>query len=82
MTPLVRGLYANLGIEKGPDTPAGVYGRAVDGRTLYVNTTGEEKIVPIRGTRHGVVSGATYERAIRLRPYDVDVVEQEPVHSP
>ena len=61
---------------------SGGEGRAVDGRTLYVNTTGEEKIVPIRGTRHGVVSGATYERAIRLRPYYVDVVEQEPVHSP
>lgn len=75
LAPLVRGLYANLGIEKGPDTPSGVYARAVDGRTLYVNTTGEEKIVPIGGTRHGVVSGTTYERAIRLHPHDVDVVE-------
>jgi beta-galactosidase len=75
LAPLVRGLYANLGIERGPDTPAGVYARAVDGRTLYVNTTGEERIVPIRGTRHGVVSGATYERTIRLRPYDVDLVD-------
>ncbi len=32
-----------LGIQPGPKTPEGVYARVVDGRTLYVNTTDEEK---------------------------------------
>ena len=75
LAPLVRSLYAGLGIQKGPETPAGVYARVVDGRTLYVNTTGEEKNVPIDGDKHGVVSGESYSGAIRLRPYAADLLE-------
>jgi beta-galactosidase len=75
LAPLVRSLYAPLAIEKGPETPSGVYARVVEGRTLYVNTTGEEKILPIRGSKRGIVSGASYEGVIRLKPYDVDLVE-------
>ena len=75
LAPLVGNLYAALNIEKGPETPAGIYARLVDGRTLYVNTTGEEKTVPISGTRHGIISGAIYESIIRLKPYDADLVE-------
>ena len=75
LAPLVRSLYSDLGIEKGPETPSGVYARVVEGRTLYVNTTGEEKTVTIRGTQHGVISGASYVGVIRLKPYDADLVE-------
>jgi beta-galactosidase len=75
LAPLVRSLYSGLAIETGPETPAGVYARVVEGRTLYVNTTGEEKTIPIRGTRHGIVSGASYEGVIHLEPYDADLVE-------
>jgi beta-galactosidase len=75
LAPLVRGLYADLGIEKGPETPDGVYARMVDGRTLYVNTTGEEKTVTIRGSKRGIISGTSYEGVIRLKPYDADLVE-------
>jgi beta-galactosidase len=75
LAPLVRSLYASLGIQKGPETPAGVYARVVDGRTLYVNTTGEEKNVPIDGAKHGVVSSESYSGAIRLRPYGADLLE-------
>jgi beta-galactosidase len=72
---LLRGLYAELGIEKGPDTPPGVYARVVEGRTLYVNTTAEEKTIPIRGSRRGRISGTSYDGVIRLNPYDADLVE-------
>ena len=75
LAPLVRSLYAPLAIAKGPETPSGVYARVVEGRTLYVNTTDEEKILPIRGSKRGIVSGASYEGVIRLKPYDVDLVE-------
>ena len=74
LAPLVRSLYPALAIEKGPDTPTGVYARVVDGRELYVNTTGEEKAIPIRGSRRGILSGTLYDGAIRLKPYDVDLV--------
>jgi len=55
LAPLLLSLYAELGIEKGPATPAGVCARAVAGRILYVNTTGEEKVMPIAGSRRGVI---------------------------
>jgi beta-galactosidase len=32
-----------LGLKPGPVTPEGVYAREVQGRVLYVNTTGAEK---------------------------------------
>jgi beta-galactosidase len=34
LAPLVRGMYTDLNIEKGPDTPSGVCARVVEGRTL------------------------------------------------
>ncbi len=73
--PLVRDMYADLGVERGPETPSGVYARVVEGRILYVNTTGEEKAIPIRGRKRGIISGTSYDGAIRLKPYDVDLVE-------
>ena len=75
LAPIVRSLYSALAIEKGPETPSGVYARVVEGRTLYVNTTGEEKAVNIRGSKRGLISGASYQGVIRLKPYDADLVE-------
>ena len=75
LAPLVRSLYTDLGIQKGPETPAGVYARVDEGRTLYVNTTGEEKAVPVTGTKHGIITGESYDGTIRLKPYDADLVE-------
>jgi beta-galactosidase len=75
LAPLVRSLYSELAIEKGPETPSGVYARVVEGRTLYVNTTSEEKAVNIRGSKRGIISGTSYEGVIRLKPYDADLVE-------
>ncbi len=75
LAPLVRSLYADLHIERGPDTPSGVYARVVDGRTLYVNTTVDEKTVPIHSVKHGIITGNAYSGVIRLKPHDVDLVE-------
>ena len=75
LAPLVRGLYADLGIERGPETPAGVYARVVEGRTLYVNTTNQPKTVLIHGTKRGIISGTSYDNVIRLKPYDADLTE-------
>ena len=75
LAPLVRSLYTDLGIEKGPETPSGVYARVVEGRTLYVNTTGEEKIVTLRGSKRGVLSGTSYAGVIRLGPYQAELIE-------
>jgi beta-galactosidase len=76
MRPLYRQLYASLGIEPGPRTPDGVYARAVEGRVLYVNTTGEPRDVAIDGTVSGVLSGKRWEGTLRLPPFGVDLLEK------
>ena len=76
MRPLYRQLYASLGIEPGPKTPEGVYARAVEGRVLYVNTTGETKDVTIDGTMSGVLSGKRWTGTLRLAPLGADLLEK------
>jgi len=63
------------GVQSGPPTPAGVYARVVDGRTLYVNTTGEEKKIPIAGTKRGLITHRVYVGTVTLGPQDADLVE-------
>ena len=75
LAPLLRSLYPTLEIERGPETPPGVYARVVEGKTLYVNTTSQVKSVPIRERKLGIISGTAYERVIQLKPYDADLVE-------
>ena len=73
--PLMNYLYKVAGIQPGPKTPEGVYARVVDGRTLYVNTTEEEKDVAVGVKAHGVLSHQSYDGAMKLGPYQVDLVE-------
>lgn len=35
----------------------------------------EEKAVSIRASKRGIISGASHENVIRLKPYDADLVE-------
>jgi len=73
--PLMNYLYKVAGIQAGPKTPEGVYARIVDGRTLYVNTTEEEKDVAVGVKAHGVLSHKSYNGKMELGPYQVDLVE-------
>jgi len=75
IAPLLSYLYTISGIQPGPKTPEGVYARVVDGRTLYVYTTGEEKRIPSAGTRKGIISHRTYEGAVVLSPREADLVQ-------
>ncbi|WP_305760127.1 Beta-galactosidase C-terminal domain [Brevundimonas sp.] len=52
-----------------------MYARVVEGRTLYVNTTGEPKEVPLGAPGRGVLSGQSVDRTLRLGPWGVEVVE-------
>jgi beta-galactosidase len=73
--PLVRSLYAGLGIARGPQTPEGVYARVVEGRTLYVNSTTTPKTVKIAGRKTGVLSGKHYSGSLRLDGYGVELLQ-------
>jgi beta-galactosidase len=76
MRPLYRQLYASLGIAPGPKTPEGVYARVVEGRALYVNTTGETRDVAIDGAMSGLLTGKRWSGTLRLEPLGVDLLEK------
>ena len=73
--PVLRHIYAMAGIETGPSTPAGVYARAVAGRTLYVNTTAGEKRIPVAGKHKGILTNRTYDGSVVLGSFEADLVE-------
>jgi beta-galactosidase GanA len=73
--PVLRSLYASVGVERGPATPAGVCARVVEGRTLYVNTTDKAVDIQLAGHKEGVVTGRRYSDVLHLEPYEVDLLQ-------
>ncbi len=71
MRPLYRQLYASLGIAPGPKTPDGVYARAVEGRVLYVNSSGDGKDVEIDGAGSDLFTGKRWSGTLHLEPLGV-----------
>lgn len=76
MGALYRHLYPSLGLQAGPKTPDGVYARVVQGRSYYVNTTGEAKDVPIEGAMKGLIGGRSWTGTLRLEPMGADLLER------
>jgi beta-galactosidase len=75
IAPLIRSLYASLHIARGPQTPAGVVARVVDGRTLYVNTNDAPASVTFPGSKTGALTRKTYSGRIELEPFGVELVQ-------
>ena len=75
MGAVLKHLYALTGVVRGPQTPAGVFGRVVNGRTLYVNTTEEPKRVMIDGSKRGAVTNHLYQGVVVLGPWEADLVQ-------
>jgi beta-galactosidase len=73
--PVLAHVRKIAGVQPGPQTPEGVYARVVDGRTLYVNTTGDEKKIPVAGTRKGIITHRVYSGTVTLGPQDADLIE-------
>ena len=72
--PVLNHLYSSLSIQLGPQTPSGVFARVVDGRTLYVNTTQEEKSIPIAGEKKGILSNRVFKGVLILGPQEADLI--------
>lgn len=73
--PVLRYLCALAGVQSGPETPEGVYARIVEGRVLYINTTTEEKNIPVSGTKRGIITGRSYEKNVVLHGFEADLVQ-------
>lgn len=76
---LLDTLYPQLGIEKGPATPAGVAARKLeDGSVLYVNTTGHKQAVSVAQQATGFLSGSLIGDTLILEPYEVELAKIAP----
>lgn len=73
--PVLHHVLELAGIQIGPSTPDGVYARVVDGRILYANTTGDQKKIPIDGSKRGILTNRVYDGAVLLGPMEVDLVQ-------
>jgi len=75
LEPVLAHVRKMVGIEPGPQTPEGVYARVVEGRTLYVNTTGQQKRIPIVGQKKGIITDRVYDGAVILEPQEADLIQ-------
>ena len=75
LEPVLNHLYKMAGIAPIPQTPEGVYARVVDGRTLYVNTTGQQKKILIVGRKKGIITNRVYDGAVILDPQEADLLQ-------
>jgi len=73
--PVLDYLCKMVNIQAGPQTPQGVFARVVDGRTLYVNTTGEEKRIHVEGVKTGIITKRTYQNEVILGPQEADLIQ-------
>ena len=73
--PIVARLLELAGIQPGPLTPRGVYARVVDGRTLYVNTTGGEQRIMIDGSKKSMLTNRVYGGSLVLAPLGADLIQ-------
>jgi beta-galactosidase len=74
--PLTDDLVAALSIPKGPDVPAGVMARQIDGRHwLYLNVSGEPKEIRLRGASRGMLSDQEYAGTFMLPGYEPEFIE-------
>lgn len=72
--PVLDYLCHLAGVQPGPQTPDGVYARVVDGRTLYVNTTEQEKRIPVAGRKKGLISDRVYDGVLVLGPQESELL--------
>ncbi|WP_202925491.1 beta-galactosidase [Edaphobacter sp. 12200R-103] len=75
IAPALKYAETLAGVKAGPTTPEGVYARVVEGRTLYVNTTGEKKMIPLSHPATGILSGRRFEGSMVLAPLDAELLQ-------
>lgn len=74
--PVVADLAGVLSLRKGPDVPPGVMARQIDGdHVLYLNVSGEPKVIKGKGRTKSVLFDKTYEGDFTIPPYEPEFVE-------
>ena len=73
---LLDDLIQELGIQKGPDVPAGVMARQIDKtHFLYMNVSGEPKEIPMKGNSKSILFDKDYSGNFTIAPYEPEFIE-------
>jgi beta-galactosidase len=76
LNPLLDELIKELSIKKGPDVPAGVMARQIDGNhILYLNVTGERKEISVKRRSKSILFDKEYTENITIAPYEPEFIE-------
>jgi beta-galactosidase len=74
--PLLDDLIQELGIQKGPDVPAGVMARQIDNNHfLYLNVSGEPKEIKMTGKSISILFDRNYNGNFTIEPYEPEFIE-------
>lgn len=78
LNPLLDRLIDELGIRKGPATPANVVARQIDSRhILYVNLGKEPRVIDLKGASRSILWDKNYTDRFTIGSFEPDFVEQE-----
>jgi beta-galactosidase len=76
LNPLLDRLTEELGIRKGPATPANVIARQIDAKhILYVNLGKEPKVIQLKGASRSILWEKDYVDAFTIAPFGPEFVE-------
>jgi beta-galactosidase len=76
LDPLVDRLINELGIQKGPDVPAGVMARQIDkNHLLYLNTSGDTKEIKVNKDSRSILFDRDYHGKFTIPPYEPEFIE-------
>jgi len=73
---LIDELITELGMKKGPNVPAGVMARQIDGKHfLYLNISGEPKEIKMEGKSRSILLDRDYTGNFTIAPYEPEFIE-------
>lgn len=75
---LIKHVAGELGITEGMEVPDGIQARRItENQHYYVNTTTQDISIPLEMSGKGVLSGKIYEKELRLKAYDAELIVWE-----
>ncbi len=76
LNPLINELLKATSVNKGPDTPTDVMARNTDSHhTLYLNLSGDNKVISVKGTVKSILTGNIYTGQFTLKPFEPEFIE-------
>jgi beta-galactosidase len=76
LEPLIADLLKTMSVNKGPETPNNVMARYINNKhILYINLSGENKQIVIKGSAKSILNGNSYNNTFTLKPFEPEFIE-------